>query len=32
MSMIDNLRKDFDEYKQHREIHNKLKSDDFDLV
>ena len=32
MSMIDNIRKDFDQFKEHREIRSKLKSDDFDLV
>lgn len=32
MSKIDRIRKDFDQYMEHREIHRKLKSDDFDLV
>lgn len=32
MEIIDNIRKDFEEFKEHREIRNKLKSDDFDLV
>jgi hypothetical protein len=36
MSKIDTLRKDFGRYMEqraeHREIHRKLKSDDFDLV
>lgn len=32
MSMIDTIRRDFDEFKEHREIRNKLKSDDFDLM
>jgi hypothetical protein len=32
MSMIDNIRKDYDQFKEHREIRNKLKSDEFDLV
>jgi hypothetical protein len=32
MSMIDNLRKDLNEFKQHREVRHKLKSNDFDLV